>query len=1509
MGHICSLSYNDISNPYIHTLNTELTELELIRDKLEFLPDILGELQALFYLNLSHNFLKEISVLSYSQIKTLVLSNNYLESVPHGLENCCSLVKLDLSGNDIKNICSLGSLTNLESLDLSNNAFSLDNSVIFPQSLQEINLSGNFITKLPPSTGNLYNLKRFDVSNNGIRSIDILFDISSLLELDVSNNKIEELLPDIANFQNLVKFDISGNRILLFPTSLLQMKNLKEFHFFRNPIDSGIIERYCNTLDIVELISDMYPNLYEYEEKHRIKIFFFVNPDSANSKIYTHFLSGSQQNEKEEDRSCDSFDIYYKLSSEKKKKNVHLDIWDFKGNTEYFISQESFINDRTIFIITWNILSNSDIDIYLKAIRSRVKNPCILIIGTHVDLINRKQRHQILKEKTDEIQIILNRCDVLAYINFWDGTNASLLKKEIENFFTSQRYLGEQIPFSYIQCEKYILRRRSYMDFPVISRIEFLRIIELCGIDPNLINRVAGYLANYGVILYNSKDVNMSNHIILDPLWASNIFTSMINYSADGMVPISSLTKAWASNSIFLFPKIINFLVQSELAYEISSGLIDSGSIRASLKVNKSEMSGYILLPWLVKIPAVNKWIGGQSEFKKVFHFSHIPPTFASRFVVRVLSLTQYHTDIESYFWDGGFYVKKSDFEIQMTRRERNIEIQVRGETRICANMLSYISESCQCFVSSFSNVEVKEYAVCPMCIGEFPEGSQHEFPIDILVHKVNRGEYGINCPHHSLEIVDLLPDTAQLKEIPQISYASDIRQQELIHEGLYNSVSKGLLGETTVALKVLKGITLSPLELKTASMRFNREMLYLSQFDSDYILRLLGINISKNIIVLEYAQYGNLDDYLKTETMSHDMRIKILKDVSSGLKYLHSLTIRYINLNRHNIMVTSTNEKEICAKLTDFSYASSENNLNNLSKSRYLSPEILSNLPYGFETDIFSFGLLMYEIFTSKIFFGQITRETVLHRAVIDGRRPDIPEKIDNDVRNMIQRCWSQNRLDRPKLGEVRKSLSALSEKIKTVMSVLELTHCFEVLLKQQQFTATPTNSVVLEGVTVINNLEEEGYTAEDLIEEDTRLLLFVMLEEVMANVSQGKPKDILDSLNINYEECLKFPNFGKLVKAFFEQIRIVKILRKGNLVEFNPDIVLKTKRKQRSYINPEEDQNAPKFLEIFTKSPVVEKFIASKGKDRFTASSDSPNSQNPSHSYHKISRRKSDKGSFFLDYKRTDGSPVPEISITESRYRNKKKKSGKSPGRKFSPRAKKLIHKRSSPRIGFEKNKPTKSFSKKMFKEYKIKNKLQDIEMSINSEKDKSSLQELMEVIDTEKKSEDLSKIESSLSQIQASHSVDSADSEDSVNSEESDRDEVLYNISHTELNTVIDGAENLLNLTVVLVVQLKNALVEEDLASFEIKYEKIGKVLKLFCNSIDLISNCSITGKENEQKEIFELMRIIVASVYGLRKLSKKLGEETTETIQETLLNYISLFASKASTMKTLLLDMSV
>jgi serine/threonine protein kinase len=181
----------------------------------------------------------------------------------------------------------------------------------------------------------------------------------------------------------------------------------------------------------------------------------------------------------------------------------------------------------------------------------------------------------------------------------------------------------------------------------------------------------------------------------------------------------------------------------------------------------------------------------------------------------------------------------------------------------------------------------------------------------------------------------------------------------------------------------------------------------------------------------------------IKHRVISFNQKIDILLQVVGGMIYLHSLSPQIIHrdLKPSNILLDKNHQN---AKVCDFgsstTIAQQKTMTGNVGTLTYMSPEVIRHKSYGEKCDVYSFGIIMYEVFFEiDAYSNEFEKEygNLFNLAIAitqDGKRPTIPDSIEYKYTeqeetyfDIMRRCWSEDAIKRPTFVEICETLEAL--------------------------------------------------------------------------------------------------------------------------------------------------------------------------------------------------------------------------------------------------------------------------------------------------------------------------------------------------------------------------------------------------------------------------------------------------------------------------------------------------
>lgn len=236
---------------------------------------------------------------------------------------------------------------------------------------------------------------------------------------------------------------------------------------------------------------------------------------------------------------------------------------------------------------------------------------------------------------------------------------------------------------------------------------------------------------------------------------------------------------------------------------------------------------------------------------------------------------------------------------------------------------------------------------------------------------------------------------------------ANRYRLDELIAEGGFAQVYRAYDTELqrTVAIKIPKP---SKLESKDAFLAEARRVARLKH-DSIVPVHDVGVEGNTCYIVTEYVEGGSLADKLVSGKVPREQAIRWVAEISAALEYAHLNGIIHRDIKPANILIDHHGR----AKLADFGIAQSSMKTGEFAPSlgtlRYMSPEQLEGKPSDHRSDLYSLGVVLYEVMTGRIPYSS-SEPNVLRKEIVLATPSDWPSDIPADVQKICQKVLSKS-------------------------------------------------------------------------------------------------------------------------------------------------------------------------------------------------------------------------------------------------------------------------------------------------------------------------------------------------------------------------------------------------------------------------------------------------------------------------------------------------------------------
>ena len=427
-----------------------------------------------------------------------------------------------------------------------------------------------------------------------------------------------------------------------------------------------------------------------------------------------------------------------------------------------------------------------------------------------------------------------------------------------------------------------------------------------------------------------------------------------------------------------------------------------------------------------------------------------------------------------------------------------------------------------------------------------------YQFDVQSCLSLIGQNITSIDCGtgNHSVPLADIVPDLLLqdismkfLLAVSELDYKED--EGSVLGVGGFGKVYRGKCHGKSVAIKrYLNG--------DEALCELRKEAIILQRSHHPCLVCLVGVCVHPIMaMVLEEAPMGSLEKPLiKTKLPIHRVVIhRIAAQVAAALKFLHDSGIIFRDLKAANVLLWSLDPESLFhCKVTDFGIATSVTPIGarGLTGTKgFIAPEMLhvgkkkERSLYDHRVDIFSFGMLLYQLISRKHPFHDLLPVRI-DSAVENGERPkldDVPESENAYfyLTRLMQHCWEGDPRKRPTTTEIIDKLCLSS--FQSVMSVKPVSYnplqCKACAISEKVFSQTGVSHRETEVWIFSNNadgMEIHSYSAismamlnKSVIKGIKAECISLCGEQVWVATTDGIGNGVIDIFNIITRESVQ--------------------------------------------------------------------------------------------------------------------------------------------------------------------------------------------------------------------------------------------------------------------------------------------------------------------------------------------------------------------------------------------------
>ncbi|XP_026809040.1 mitogen-activated protein kinase kinase kinase 13-A-like isoform X2 [Rhopalosiphum maidis] len=184
--------------------------------------------------------------------------------------------------------------------------------------------------------------------------------------------------------------------------------------------------------------------------------------------------------------------------------------------------------------------------------------------------------------------------------------------------------------------------------------------------------------------------------------------------------------------------------------------------------------------------------------------------------------------------------------------------------------------------------------------------------------------------------------------------------------------------------------------------------------------------------IVMEYCPYGPLYNLLRDGEEIPPIRlVSWAKQIASGMHYLHVNKIIHRDLKSPNVLIG----RQEMVKISDFGTSREWNEISTkmsfAGTVAWMAPEIIRNEPCSEKVDIWSFGVVLWELMTCETPYKDVDSSAIIWGVGSNSLHLPIPSSCPDGFRLLIKQCWAAKPRNRPSFKHIMMHLDIASSQV----------------------------------------------------------------------------------------------------------------------------------------------------------------------------------------------------------------------------------------------------------------------------------------------------------------------------------------------------------------------------------------------------------------------------------------------------------------------------------------------